>query len=154
MDKRTSTASGGRDRRRKRLPGLRVLLINPRRRDVRRSEDRRRLVFLDQYKDSMLVPVVLILVLSATDALLTLFLLNHGAREFNPVMAYFLEKGPLFFVAAKYLLTAVSVTVVVLLNYVFVSFLRLYMHDLLKIFAGLFAAVIAWQMVLIFGYVL
>lgn len=149
-----SDARTGRDRRRNRLPSLRALLCHPRRRQLRRSADRRRIVLLDWYGNSLLLPVMLVLLLSAADAVFTLFLLNHGAQEVNPLMAYFIEKGPMVFMGVKYGLTAIAVSVVVLLNYMFVPFLKMFMRDMLKIFAGAFAAVIAWQLFLTFRYVL
>ena len=142
------------DRRRNRLPSLRALLIHPRRRCVRREADRRRFILLDWYPESLLPLSSAVLVLSATDALMTLYLLHHGAHELNPVMAYFLKQGPLIFLLVKYLLTAFAVTVVVLAYDVFIPFLRLFTRDLLKIFAGVFAAVVAWQLFLAYRYVI
>jgi hypothetical protein len=142
------------DRRRNRLPGWRALLYHPRRRSVRRTDDRRRLILLDWYPDALLVLSALVLILSVTDALLTLYLLHHGAYELNPILAYFLKKGPLSFLAVKYLLTVLGVTIAVLAYGVFIPFLRMFAHDLLKIFAGAFAVVIAWQLFLACRYVI
>jgi hypothetical protein len=142
------------DRRRNRLPSLRALLIHPRRRRVRRAADRRRFILLDWFPESLLPLSSAVLVLSATDALMTLYLLQHGAYELNPVMAYFLKQGPLPFLFVKYLLTAFAVTVVVLVYGVFIPFLKIFTRDLLKVFAGLFAAVVAWQLFLAFRYVI
>jgi len=82
------------------------------------------------------------------------FLLDHGAVELNPVMAYFLEKGRLSFIVVKYLLTAGALLIVVMLNYAFIPFLNLCMRDLLSLFSALFAAVIGWQIFLVIRYVL
>jgi hypothetical protein len=133
---------------------MRAFLGHGRRSNVRRASDRRRIILLDRYGNAMLAPIVLILVLSITDAVLTLFLLDHGAVELNPVMAYFLEKGRLSFIVAKYLLTAGALLVVVMLNYAFIPFLKLCMRDLLSLFSALFAAVIGWQIYLVIRYVL
>ena len=145
---------GSADRRRQRLPGMRAFLGHGRRRNVRRASDRRRIILLDRYGNAMLAPIVLILVLSITDAVFTLFLLDHGAVELNPVMAYFLEKGRLSFIVAKYLLTAGALLVVVMLNYAFIPFLNLCTRDLLSLFSVVFAAVIGWQIFLVIRYVL
>jgi Domain of unknown function (DUF5658) len=157
MDHREGQPSEGRtkqDRRRHRMPSLRMMLLHPRRSAVRRAADRSRIVLLDQYNASMLLPVLLVLVLSVTDAVLTLFLLNHGAVEINPLMAYFIGKGPLVFLIAKYVLTAIAVMIMVLLNYRSVPFLKMDMRDLLKVCAGVFAAVIVWQLFIVYRYVL
>jgi hypothetical protein len=142
------------DRRRRWLPSLRALLIHPRRRSVRRADDRQRIMLMDEYPENLLVLVSAVLVLSATDALLTLYLLNHGAHEVNPVMAYFLEKGPMIFMLVKYMLTAIGVTIVVIISDVFIPWLRIFTRDLLKVFVGMFAAVIAWQLFLAYCFVL
>lgn len=55
----------------------------------------------------MFVVIVGVILLSVADAILTLFLVSCGAREMNPVMAYFLNHGPLAFFWAKYLLTCI-----------------------------------------------
>jgi len=56
-----------------------------------------------------------IIFLSLLDALLTLYLIEEGSNELNPVMDYFLNKGPLIFTLAKYLLTSVAVVIFVIL---------------------------------------
>jgi hypothetical protein len=111
-------------------------------------------MLMDEYPENLLVLVSAVLVLSATDALLTLYLLNHGAHEVNPVMAYFLEKGPMIFMLVKYMLTAIGVTIVVIISDVFIPWLRIFTRDLLKVFVGMFAAVIAWQLFLAYCFVL
>jgi len=58
---------------------------------------------------------VSILALSATDALLTLMLIQHGASESNPVMAAFLNRYPEWFVDVKIGLTAVGVLLLTML---------------------------------------
>ena len=97
--------------------------------------------------------MVLVLVLSVVDALLTLLLIDEGAQELNPVMAYFLTFGPSIFLLAKYLITAASVVIVVLLNYIGIERLRFSMGELLHYFAGCFAAVVIWEAVLFMRFV-
>lgn len=63
-----------------------------------------------------LVAVILTMVmLSVLDAFLTLELIHRGATEVNPVMAYYLSRGPLVFFSVKYFLTAAPILLV--LNY-------------------------------------
>ncbi len=50
--------------------------------------------------------LLLILVLSIIDAVLTLHLIPKGAWEANPMMRYAIENGPVFFMITKYFLTA------------------------------------------------
>jgi hypothetical protein len=75
------------------------------RRIIRRQEDRGRIFFVDQYSPKLFITMLAILFLCAIDALLTLFLLNQGAHEINPIMAYLLNIGPYAFVVFKYVIT-------------------------------------------------
>ena len=121
---------------------------------MRRQADRRRFYLFDYYSPKIFFVVTLILLLSVMDALLTLWLLGEGARELNPVMAYFLNFGPNAFMAAKYLITSASVIIVVLFNYILVQRANFRLGNLLPYFAGCFAAVVIWELVLFARYVL
>jgi hypothetical protein len=138
----------GIDRRESRMGGIRRPFFSGRRRNLRRAEDRRKLTLLDHYCPKMFAIVVVILLLSLTDAVLTLVLISHGAVELNPVMAYLLSKGDTTFLVVKYLLTAISVTIVALINYVFIRVFRTHVRNLLIYFAGCFALVVAWELFL------
>jgi hypothetical protein len=143
----------GIDRRETRLRGIRRLLFSGRRRNLRRADDRRKLALLDHYSPKIFAIIVAILLLSLVDAVLTLVLISHGAVELNPVMAYFLSKGDWTFLISKYLLTAISVTIIVLINYVFIRIFRTHVRNLLFYFAGCFVLVVAWELFLMIRYV-
>jgi hypothetical protein len=144
----------GRDRRRNRFPTLKGLLLHRRRSDLRRRTDRNRIVLLDRYSNTALWAIVLVLVLSITDGFLTLFLIRNGAVELNPVMDFFLRIGPLAFMGSKYLFTAGSVFIVVVLNYTFMRRFKIYARELIKYFVAVFGVVICWEIYLVFRYVL
>ncbi len=55
--------------------------------------------------------IILIILLSITDAAFTLHLIERGALEVNPIMAYYLGYGPLVFFAVKYFLTCAPILV-------------------------------------------
>ncbi|MFZ7126587.1 MAG: DUF5658 family protein [Desulfobacterales bacterium] len=99
----------GDDRRQTNRSFRQQLLFPGKRAFVRREEDRKRIIYLDQYRNSALVGITFILVLSMVDAMLTLILLDHGAIELNPIMAFYIELGPKTFLLTKYTLTALSV---------------------------------------------
>lgn len=144
----------GGDRRTKRISNIRWLFMRGRRSGLRRLSDRRNLHFMDYYSPKIFYALVLVLILSVVDALLTLWLLENGAVELNPVMAYFLDKGADAFMAVKYLLTSIAVIIAVVLHYAFVRYLRIQFGLLLHVFAGCFAAVVVWELVLVVWYVL
>ena len=140
----------GRDRRRRVFPPLRFLVAGGRRRGVRRSEDLHRIVILDRYSPKLFISVIGILFLSLIDGLLTLYLIEHGSAEINPVMDYFLKKGPFIFAVAKYVLTSFAVVVfVVVANSVLprsnFQAQKLFPYALLA-----FGSVIVWEIMLAF----
>ncbi len=102
----------GDDRRR---TGIKTFLrggLSPRRRNGGRRRDDQTL-FVDWHEPHLLFLAVAILILSVTDAFLTLTLLAAGAHEANPVMDYVLRERPQLFAAAKMVLTGVGVCVLV-----------------------------------------
>jgi hypothetical protein len=105
-------------------------------------------VLLDRYSPRLFTAMMGILVLSLLDAGLTLFLVQHGAAEINPVMNYFLRQGPVAFMIAKYLLTSMAVVIFVLLAHSAgpraFPVRRIYRLVLLA-----FGGVVAWELVLV-----
>ncbi len=144
----------GRDRRRNMLPGLRYMWGQGRRLNLRRKSDRSRPAILDRYTEGMFAGIIGVLSLSLLDAALTLLLINNGAVELNPVMAYFLSHGQVAFIGAKYLFTSASVLLVLLCSHVFIKRPGIYLRSLLNLFMGCFALVIVWELILMYRYVL
>lgn len=143
----------GIDRREQGFGKLGSIFYYRRRRFVRRACDRRKIVLLDKYSGSILAMMGVVLLLSLTDAWFTLILIDHGAVELNPVMDFYLKLGPAAFVWVKYMLTAVSVSLIVAFNYVLIPSIKIVLGDLLKLFAGGFAAVISWEVFLLIHFV-
>ena len=104
-----SDRRSGIDRRKQTGFNMRTLLGDGERRCIRRQEDGCQIYLVDQYSPVLFVTIVGILFLSVTDAILTLFLLNHGASEVNPLMAYLLNFGPYAFFVPKYVLTVFGI---------------------------------------------
>ncbi len=125
-----------------------------RRRQLRRIEDRRKLVLLDHYPRPLLVAAAIVLLLSLGDAVLTIVLVGHGAVELNPIMDLLLKAGPRYFVAVKYGLTAGAVTIILLLNYYPLRGLNVSARAFLNVFTLIFSAVIGWQIYLFTRFVL
>ena len=141
------------DRRRKTLPPLRYLVAGGRRRRVRRLEDSHRIVLLDRYSPKMLAAILGILLLSLLDAALTLYLVEQGASELNPVMDYFLKKGPLIFTVTKYLLTCIAVLIFLALANSVVPRSNFKAKKLFPYALIAFGGVVVWELVLIFFFV-
>jgi hypothetical protein len=88
--------------------------FKPRRYGPRRTGEER-LGAIDWYHPWWLAIATLILTLCASDAILTVVLINRGAHELNPVLAPIIGSGALF-VAVKVGLTGVSVVLLTLLS--------------------------------------
>ncbi len=86
--------------------------FHPRRRFSRREADEHHFLF-DWHEPRILYLALGILLLSCTDALFTLNLLNAGATEANTLMASMLEQSVESFVAFKIGITALSVVMLV-----------------------------------------
>ena len=82
------------DRRRRKLPPLKYLLFGGKRKEIRRNEDKKELGLVDHYNPKFLIMTVSILVLSLADGFFTLYLMDYGAYELNPVMDYLIKLSP------------------------------------------------------------
>ena len=131
------------------LPGLRYLFFG-RRKEVRRNEDNRKSYFLDHYSLRVFGIIIGIILLSLTDAMLTLYLIRNGAAEVNPVMEHFLRYGPLPFLAAKYLLTTASIVLLLIYKNVHIFGTKIRAKYLFIIIFLIFASVVIWELFLIF----
>jgi hypothetical protein len=88
--------------------------FKPRRVGPRRAGEER-LGAIDWYHPWWLAIATLILALCASDAVLTVVLINRGASELNPMLAPLIDSGALF-VAVKVGLTGISVVLLTLLS--------------------------------------
>jgi hypothetical protein len=86
--------------------------FRPRRRSSRRSADEHHF-FFDWHEPRILYLALGVLLLSCTDALFTLNLLNAGATEANAVMASMLDQSVEQFLAVKIGLTSFSLVILV-----------------------------------------
>ena len=83
------------------------------------------------------------------DGLFTLLLMEKGAYEVNPLMAYALHISPSVFVITKYALTCVTAVVALMLrDGGMVRGKRLPPHALLAFFVGCFALIVACEIFL------
>jgi hypothetical protein len=80
------------------------------RKHFRRLEDRDQPRYVDKYAYKYVFLYVVALLLSLTDAFLTLKLLDIGALEANPLMRMVLELGIGPFLLTKFILTVASLT--------------------------------------------
>ncbi len=130
------------------LPGLWYLFFG-RRKGVRRHEDNQESYFLDHYSVRVFGIIIGIILLSLTDAMLTLYLIRNGAAEVNPVMEHFLRYGTLPFLAAKYLLTTASIVLLLIYKNVHIFGTRIRAKYLFILILLIFISVVLWELFLI-----
>ena len=137
------------DRRKNQRAGIRYFLLNGRREKIRREEDQGKMVFFDRYNPKLFVVIMAILWLSVFDAFLTLHLIDSGSAELNPIMAFFLDYGPLPFVVAKYFLTSLGVMILLIFKNAFRRKAKLRLHSLFAVAVYAFTLVIFWELFLL-----
>jgi hypothetical protein len=136
----------GKDRRSNDVPGVKSLFIYRRRKKVRRKDDKYKISYLDQYDPRIFIAIVLLLFFSIIDAFLTLFLIDHGASEINPIMAYFLKFGPFTFLSVKYFFTCYSILVLLIFSNFFIRKLKIYTYSLFSYALVTLIIVIGWEL--------
>ncbi len=121
-----------------------------RRKEVRRIIDNKKSYFLDHFSLKIFLIIISIILLSIVDAILTLFLIRKGiASESNPIMAEFLNYGPLPFLAAKYILTTASAVLLLIYKNVYIFNSKFRAKYLFVVFFAVFASVVTWELYLI-----
>ena len=146
---RNSDKRSGIDRRKHNGISVRIFVGNGNRTTIRRQEDTDRIFFVDQYGPVLFVTIVGILFLCVIDALLTLFLLNNGAYETNPILAFLLNIGPYAFFIFKYGLTIIATFCLLMFRGVVVRRLNVNTHTILNLLAWVYAAVVGWELYLV-----
>ena len=99
------------DRRQKPTRPFSRYMILGRRRYVRRKKDKKSQLYVDRYDHSLLVALLLIVLLSVLDGYFTIFHVDRGAQEINPLMNLLLGCGDCWFFIVKYLLTVIGVLI-------------------------------------------
>ena len=131
------------------VSGNRYLLFG-RRNKVRRFDDYHQIGYYpDHYSLRIFSIIISIILLSITDAMLTLHLIRHGASELNPIMEHFLKFGPLPFLVAKYLLTSASVILLLRHKNAHIFGTKIRAKYLFVIILLIYISVVLWEMYLI-----
>ncbi len=141
----------GVDRRKERKPFFSKYWLTGKREVFRREDDSRIYERVDRYSPKTLAIILIILMLSTIDAIFTLVLINEGATELNPLMAYYLGHGPLVFFWAKYTLTCASTLLIFFNQHLYIFGNRVPMKVLYLFMIIPYALVVQWELYLIFS---
>ena len=129
---------------------LHSLLFGGRRETIRRHEDKRRFFYTDQYSPSHFIPIVLILFFNVADTILTVVLTNHGAKEINPFMAYFIEIGPYTFFSVKYSICCLSLLFILMFRNIFIKPIKIYGGSLFNYILGVYIGIVSWNFLMLY----
>jgi hypothetical protein len=105
---------------------------------------------IDSYSSKTFAMILLIILLSIADAYLTLHLVNRGAIELNPIMAFYLDRGPLAFFGMKYLLTCAAVILILSAINVPLFGTRIQGKAMFTVSLAAFALVVQYELILVF----
>ena len=136
------------DRHGHRRPRLKFFLLGGRRKSARRGGDKKEFIYVDQYRTWLLFVIILLLILSISDGLFTLHLIDLGAIEKNPLMAYFLSLGAWPFMIAKFILTCSGILVLLVFHNFYSGLLRIHIISVIPAFVAIFLFVPFWQLFL------
>lgn len=124
---------------------FRYFIFGGKRQTLRRAADKQGLKFVGEYNPALLGFIVLLLIFSIIDGFMTLYLLDHGAHEINPIMSFSLRLGPWFFFASKFLLTCIGVMCLLVVSNSCVFDNRIQVGDVFPAMLFLYLMVMAWN---------
>ena len=134
------------DRRKKPTSPFSRASLYGRRKAIRREEDKAHHKYVDRYSVRSVATILVILVLSISDAIFTLRLIAMGAEEVNPVMDFFLKLGPAVFLGVKYFLTVGSLLCFLILKNHYFLMGRVSVKAVLGLVLALYLALIGYEL--------
>ena len=120
-----------------------------RRMKLRRRDEHAREYFVDRFAPMTLLLILLFLLLSIVDAVLTIQLLPAGCGEANPLMACLLDRGVMPFLVGKYVLTAAGLPILLLYQNFKLFGTRFRVFYLLPALVALYIILLVYQLSLL-----
>jgi hypothetical protein len=133
------------DRRFNRRISLKHFILGGRRQELRRTEDKQGFRLVDEYSPTLLGLIILLLILSLVDGLMTLHLLDNDALELNPIMSFCLDLGPWFFLTTKFLFTCFGATCLLVVSNSYAFGGRIHVRDIFPAMISLYLMVMFWN---------
>ena len=118
----------------------------------RRAGEHRRPYFVDRFSSAMFIVIVMLIIGSLIDAILTIQLIEAGAEEINPLMDRLLNNGILPFLLCKYVLTVAGLPLLLIFknHYLFGTSFRV--GYLIPMVVVMYLILIGYQCVLMFAF--
>lgn len=89
--------------------------------------------------------IILLIILSIVDGLMTLHLLDNEVLELNPIMSFFLDLGPWSFLTVKFLLTCFGGTCLLVVSNSYAFGGRIHVRDVFPAMVSLYLMVMFWN---------
>jgi hypothetical protein len=118
----------------------------------RRTDEHRQSYFVDRFSSPTFILVLMLLIASIVDALLSIHLLRAGADEINPLMDHLLDHGIKPFLLVKYALTAGGLPLLLIFQNRYLFGTRFRVGYLIPTAVAMYAVLISYQLVLICKY--
>jgi hypothetical protein len=147
----TEERRSGKDRRKGPTNPLTRASINGSRLCSRRKEDLAIHFYVDRYGRKAALTFLSAILLSTSDAFLTLRLTCAGADELNPIMLFFLQKGPIPFLLAKYAITGSALIFLLIHKNYRVFSGRIAVKSILLAVPILYTVLVLYELVLLRG---
>lgn len=118
----------------------------------RRADEQRRSYFVDRFSSAAFIVVLMLVIASIVDAVLTIQLLEAGGTEINPLMDRLIQHGVLPFFLVKYLLTVSGLPLLLIFKNFRLFGTRLRAGYLIPVAVTMYAVLIGYQLVLVRQY--
>lgn len=130
-------------------PFSRYIFKGKRRQARRKDEDQN--YYVDRYDAKYLALVLSILLLCVFDAYFTLKILHSGGKELNPLMIRLLDKFPEMSLFVKYVITAISL-IILLVHKNFVLFGKVKAYFFLYVIFSLYFLLVLYEVIFFFSH--
>ena len=102
-----------------------------------------------KYDPKWVMAIFAIVFLTIADAFLTIHLVETGATELNPILAYYLSHSPTFFFVVKYFLTGASIFLILAGERIYRKRMEVVAKLLIMAYMLILGFVVQWQLYLI-----
>lgn len=130
-------------------PFSRYIFKGKRKQARRKDEDQN--YYVDRYDAKYLALVLSILLLCVFDAYFTLKILHSGGKELNPLMIRLLDKFPEMSLFVKYVITAISL-IILLVHKNFVLFGKVKAYFFLYVIFSLYFLLVLYEVIFFFSH--
>jgi hypothetical protein len=118
----------------------------------RRDDEHRRPYFVDRFSSATFIFILLLLIATIADAILTIQLIEAGAKEINPLMDRLLDHGIQPFLLGKYVLTVAGLPLLLIFQNYYLFGTRFRVGYLIPMAVALYVVLIGYQLVLMQKY--